>query len=419
MTRNPNAWSGKLSRRWLAAGLLAAFFGCGEDDPTRLGSGTRTPPGPLRDTTLAVVRTQTVFPVPIALGSTPVGQLGFQLAYTSHLLFAYSLPTQTIRGVDTLRLDTATLILRTDSLVIVPFTGNMRLRLLEVAVADRGWSPDSAIAALPILEMDALARDTLLVDSTTVRRLNKIEFAIDLARVAGYQAARDSGKALDVNVAVKFEGFEPVGGKGFLEVRLRDGGGNPTTQLIGFSNEDAIAIATVLPVKQTPVVLYDATYNPGNNLVVSDGFRQHTFLQMAPLSTVLPESALVHRAELRLTMVGTTGGNTFGSSGGIGIIVPADTTITTRFSRATNNRAFGFSAPLITSPDSIEVPILVTSYFFDIQEGNVTDNGMILRLTNVGTKARHFEFYGGAAPVSLRPRLYLVYSMPSRFEGNR
>ena len=418
MTRNPNAWSRKLSGRWLVAGLLAAFFGCGDDDPTTLGGGTRTPPGPLQDTILAVVRTDTVFPVPIALGSTPIGQLGFQLAYTSHILLDYSLPTQTVRGVDTLRLDTATLILRTDSLVLVPFTGTMRIRLLEVAAAGRGWSPDSAITSLPMLEMDALARDTLLTDSTTVGHLNKIEFAIDLARVEGYQAARDSGKALDVNVAVKFEGFEPAGGKGFLEVRLRDGDRNPTTQLIGFSNDDATAIATVLPAKQTPVVVYDTTYNPGNNLVVSDGFRQHTFLQFAPLSTVLPESALVHRAELRLTMVDSTAGTSFGASELIGIIVPADTTAATRFSLATNNRVFGFFARLTTFP-GIEVSILVTSYAFDLQEGTVTDNGMILRLSNEGTKARHFEFYGGAAPDSLRPRLYVVYSRPSEFEDKR
>jgi len=418
MTRNPHAWSCKRSGRWLAAGLLAAFFGCGNEDPTRLGPGTRRSPGPLRDTVLAVVRADTVFPVPVALGSSPVGQLGFQLAYTSHLLLAYSLPTQSVIGVDTLRLDTANLILRTDSLVVVPFRGRMRIRLLEVATAARGWSPDSALTALPMLEPDALARDTLLTDSTTVGRLNKLEFAIDLNRIDGYRAARDSGKPLDVNVAVKFEGFDPAGGEGFLEVRLRDVNRNPTTQLIGFSNDDANAIATVRPARQTAVVLYDATYDPGTKLVVSDGFRQHTFLQFAPFGTVLPESALVHRAELRLTMVDSTAGTSFGASEALGIIVPADTTVATRFSRATNTRPFEFSTRLVTFP-GIEVPITVTAYAFAIQERISLDRGLILRLANEGTKARHFEFYGGAAPDSLRPRLHLVYSLPSGFEGDR
>jgi len=48
----------------------------------------------------------------------------------------------------------------------------------------------------------------------------------------------------------------------------------------------------------------------------------------------------------------------------------------------------------------------------------VPNRGMILRLSNEGTKARHFEFYGSAAADStVRPRLRIVYSMPARFEG--
>jgi hypothetical protein len=61
---------------------------------------------------------------------------------------------------------------------------------------------------------------------------------------------------------------------------------------------------------------------------------------------------------------------------------------------------------------------VVTPYFFDIQEGTVPDRGMILRLANEGTKVRHFEFYGGPAALNQRPQLYIVYSMPSQFEGD-
>jgi hypothetical protein len=414
--QNPNKRLLVSVRRWLVAGLAALLFGCGEDDPTALGRGTRLPPGPLFDTTLAVVRTDSVFPIPIALGRSPVGQLGFELAYTAHLLFAYSVPTLVVRDGDSLRLDTATLIVRTDSLLLAPFSGRVRIGVQEVAVAERGWSPDSAISVLPLLEPDALAPDTLLADSTLVGHSNQLEFALNLNRIAGYDTVRTAGTALEVHLAVVFRGFDPSGGRGFLEVRLRDDNSNPTTQLIGFSNEDAAAIATVLPVKQTPVVLYDTNYNPGTNLVLSDGFRQHTFLRFAPLTSALPESALVHRAELRLNQVHTTAGTSFGASQALGVIVPDDTT--TIFSRATNNRAFGFSATLTTFP-GIEVPIVVTSYIFDIREGTVPDRGMILRLSNEGTKARHFEFYGGAAADSLRPRLHIIYSMPAGFEGER
>ena len=48
----------------------------------------------------------------------------------------------------------------------------------------------------------------------------------------------------------------------------------------------------------------------------------------------------------------------------------------------------------------------------------MANRGMILRLSNEGTKARHFEFYGtGAANAAVRPRLRIVYGMPARFEG--
>ncbi|MFQ5600729.1 MAG: hypothetical protein ACE5G2_09245 [Candidatus Krumholzibacteriia bacterium] len=49
----------------------------------------------------------------------------------------------------------------------------------------------------------------------------------------------------------------------------------------------------------------------------------------------------------------------------------------------------------------------------------VEHHGMLLRLSNEGTKARHFEFYGSAEPDSaLRPRVRIIYGMPADFEGD-
>jgi hypothetical protein len=62
------------------------------------------------------------------------------------------------------------------------------------------------------------------------------------------------------------------------------------------------------------------------------------------------------------------------------------------------------------------VVIPVTEYLFDEQEGNVVNRGMILRLSNEGTKARHFEFYGPlATDAAKRPRLRILYGMPADF----
>jgi hypothetical protein len=44
---------------------------------------------------------------------------------------------------------------------------------------------------------------------------------------------------------------------------------------------------------------------------------------------------------------------------------------------------------------------------------------MILRLSNEGTKARQFVFHGpSAADPALRPRLRLLYALPSDFGGD-
>ena len=52
------------------------------------------------------------------------------------------------------------------------------------------------------------------------------------------------------------------------------------------------------------MVGFDSTYSPGTNLVLSDGYRLHSYLKMGNLSalpdSVLPDSAVVVQAELVL-----------------------------------------------------------------------------------------------------------------------
>ena len=67
-----------------------------------------------------------------------------------------------------------------------------------------------------------------------------------------------------------------------------------------------------------------------------------------------------------------------------------------------------------------EVTINVIEYLFDQQEGDVPNHGMLLRVSNEGTKARHFEFFGGADPdPARRPRIRIAYGLPADFGGGQ
>lgn len=399
----------------VAALLLGWLLGCGNDDPTGVGRDLRTPTGTLYVVELDSVASDTVYAQPAWLDQTPLGQVGSRFPYTAHVLYAFQVPTRVVQGADTFRLDTANLVLRADSLLAAPFTGSMRLGLLEVAPSARGWRADSLMNELPALEPDELAPDTVLTGSALANHALRLTFALRLSRVADYQAVRDTGGTLEVNVALRFEGFDP-GGRGFLELPFRDTAGSETAQLIGFSNEQTAAIAAVVPAKRRALVDFDETYTPGTKLAVSDGYRLHSYLRFGPFRGPgrLPDSALVHLAELVLTQVDSLDGTSFGSGPQLGVIVPRDTD--SLYTINENRRALAFSAALVALPRT-QVTIPVTAYAFDVQEGTVPDRGLILRLSNEGTKARHFEFYGGAAADSLRPRLRLVFSLPAPFEG--
>jgi hypothetical protein len=396
--------------------LLGWLLGCGNDDPTGLGSDLRTAPDTLYVVELDSVAADTVYAQPGWLDQAPLGQVGSRFPYTAHVLYAFQIPTRVVQAPDTFQLDSLTLVLRADSLTEAPFAGSMRLGLLEVAPAARGWRADSLMDELPALEPDELAPDTVLAGSALANRSLRLGFTLRLDRVADYRAVRDTGGTLEVNVALRFEGFD-TSGRGFLELPFRDAAGSETAQLIGFSDaQPAGAIATVVPAKRRALVDFDATYSPGTKLAVSDGYRLHSYLRFGPLRGPgrLPDSALVHLAELVLTQVDSLDGTGFGLGPRLGAIVPRDTD--SLYTLNENRRSLAFSSELAALPRS-QVTIPITPYAFDIQEGTVPDRGLILRLSNEGTKARHFEFYGGAAADSLRPRLRIIYSLPAPFEG--
>ena len=415
------------------AGLLAAFAACTPETPTQLGSDLRRLPDrdSLQVETLDSALVDSVFHYPVTLGYSLIGQLGSQFPYTTHVLYDFKLKTRLIADTDTLKLDAATFLVRTDSLSSPPFEGVMRLGLRQVSPAARGWVVDSVRTGLPTLEPGDVAPDKLidgkdLVDTDTGAGTfgKELAFTLDLPSLAGFDSLQALDDTLDVNLAIVFEGFD-AGGPGFMEIFHRDKSGLEAGHINGSfvraSNGQVDSIQSIRPSRRMTRVEYDSTYSRGTKLVMSDGYPLRSFLKFAPLGSVLPDSAAVHLAELVLTQVESADGTSFGTSPTIGVVVPNDTLFT---SLADNRRGIAFSAPLVALPGST-VTIPVTAYFFDIREGEINptenkvrDYGMILRLSNEGTKARHFEFYGPGTPdQARRPRLRIVYSLPAAFEG--
>ena len=406
--------------RFLAAcalGLAGAWVGSGcDEDLTSLGSDSRTPPDSLRSLEFSVTFTDTVFPVPVSLGKSPVDQIGRRIAYTPQVLYAFAAPTFVVDDVgDTLRLDAARVVVRVDSLGEEPFSGVMRIRLREVAESGRTWHPDSILTRLPDLLPATIAPDAVVDGSSFVDGDSSLTFQLDLDALSGYAAARASGDSLDVNVAMTFVGFD-AGGPGFLEIPATVDN-TAAARLIGDSNLDPSAsIFSLGPERRLTVVEYDSTVSFGTNFVTSDGYRQHTYVKFVAPDSVLPESALVYMADLIVTQVEAADGAVFGEGPQLGIIVPSDTTAI--FSEAQNTRPLSFSATLAPLPGT-PVVLDVTPYIFDQQENRVSNRGMILRLSNEGTKVRHYEFYGARDPdPARRPRIRVVYGLPSDLGGD-
>jgi hypothetical protein len=407
---DPRTW------RRLTVLLLAAvwLFGCGEEDPTGLGRDQRTPPDSLRVLEIRSLDSTLVYHTPVALGRSPVAQVGARLAYTAHVLYAFRIPTRVVSDGDTLRLDTARLFVRTDSLGEAPFAGSMRVGLREVAPQGRAWHPDSIQSVLPPLDTaDVIAPDVVLVGSAIANRVAELAFDLTLPNVIGYAAADAAGESLDVNVALVFDQF--VGsGAGFLEIPATRTTGASSADIQGFQSGDLEEIFTATPLRRRALVEFDSgAFTPGDKLVASDGHPLHSYLRFDPLRSFLPDSAVVHVAELVLTQVDSADGTSFGEVPSLGLIIPPSRD--SILARATNRRSLAFSAVPPAAPGS-QVTIPVTAYVFDLQEGNVEELGMILRLASEGTKVRHLEFYGPQTP-GRGPLLRIVYGFPADFEG--
>jgi len=397
----------------------AWFFGCGDDTVTSLGSRLRVPPDSLRVTVLSAVQTDSVYPIPVSLGLSPRAQLGRQGPYTAHVFYDFQVPTLKVTGTDTLRLDVAQIIIKTDSFPQAPFTGSMRLALREVAPSSRFWTQDSMVNRAfpkPAVEPDALAPDVVVVGAASANHVVTITFPVLLSRIAGYDSVRAAGGTLAVNVGVLLQSFDTPG-QGFLEYLYAPLGKPLSAQFHGQANGDVADMTAVGAAHHRTFVDFDSlSYNPGTKLVVSDGYRLHSFLKFASVRTVLPDSALVYRAELLLTQVDTLTGRSFGDAQSFGVVVPNDTTPGAEFSKKQNELPVSFKSLLSVAPGVTSV-IPVTPYVFDQQENHVSNRGLILKLTNEGTKVRHFEFYGAAAADSIGPRLRIYYGYPAQFEG--
>src|SRR5262245_29319411 len=366
-----------------------AVLACSKGDLTGVGKNLRTPPDTLRTAFVTDVLQDSVFYVPLSLAASPTGQIGRQGPYTAHVLYDFLVPSFVVDQGDTLPLDSANL---TVTLLTAPlYTGTMLVALHEVALEGRHWAtdPDTTVIAVlpPLLPASPAPPDSVKGGASDA----KMTFTLDLHSLAGYDsvianiATHDSLKVathdtLDVNVALTFAGF-PDGGRGFVEFSYTLVTGPAGTFNGNYKVPGSIVepvTHTTNPKKHRTVVEFDSTYSPGSNLVVSDGYRLHTYLKMGDLSalpdSVLSDSAEVVQAELILVQATRTD-TIFGVGPQIGVIVPKDTTQI--YGKAENNRVPGFSANLVPDPEA-EVIIPVTAYFFDQQEKNVTNRGMLL-----------------------------------------
>jgi hypothetical protein len=398
----------------LALLAFLALAGCKEDTPTDLGAVLRTPPDSVHVVDLSATRIDTVFSVPVSMGRSATPQVGQLGPYTSQVLYAMKLPTWKVDEVgDTLRLDTANLTIALGStLGDAPFDGVMRLGVGEVQPDQRGWQTDSILTQLPDLTTATVA-DDITLDAAGFDDDSQLLFDLQLANFADYDSVRASGDSLEVNVAVVLRGFDS-GSPGFLEYPTNVSSSVPSAVFNGFSNDDpSSAILTATPLRQLAVVEYDSTYSPGTNWVVSDGYRQHTWVVFDSISTVLPPEAFVHRADFVLTQVDSASGLSFGDSPSLGVMIPLDTTQV--FSEEQNTLALSFSTALDNVPGG-QVSLNVTAYMLDQQERSVENSGMILRLSNEGSKVRHFEYHGVEDPdPAVRPRIRVYYGLPADF----
>lgn len=414
--------------------MIAMFvLSCGDSDPTSLGSDQRTHPDTLRVVEINSVVFDSVFHVPfdptaladstrpnsksgVWLGASPTGQVGSQQLYTTHLLFEFRAPTFVLDDGDTLELDSARFEIGFNDAQPQDFEGTMGLALHEVAPAGRVWTTDSTWSEVPELQPGPPLATVMVSDSDFGNPDFEIEMDLDPKVLVGFDSVLVRRDSLDVNVVCLFDGFD-ADGKGFIEFPYQSNARTTNVRFVG-SYRDPITTGIERasdPVHKLAVVEFDPNYTPGTHLVASDGHRLHTFVQFPDVSTVLPESAIVQAAELIL-MQADRGDSLFGEGPNLGVIVLSETD--DPYDQIVNEKSLAFQSAIVAVPE-LEVSVNVTGNLFDQQEGSVGNHGYLLRLSNEGTKARHFEFFGSAeADTTRRPRIRITYGMPADFGGS-
>jgi len=422
--------------------FVACILACGEDEPTGVGQDLRTAPDTLLVFETSNVVTDSVYSLPVSLRRSPTGQIGKQGPYTAQILYDFRVPSFIVEDADTLRLTRGHFEVDLTKVTTSPFTGIMHLGMREVALAARGWSTSAVfdstvLTALPEL-LPTFVGDTLVADTDFQADEPKLTMRVDVHSLVDFDSVLARSEPLTVNVALVFLGFT-AGGPGFVNFQQINAASVPLPRFVG-SYVDPLNPTTtgsdspVGPARQLVVVEFDSAYSPGSNWVVSDAQRFHTFFSFPALDSLrssIPQEAFVHRADLILTQA-ARGDTIFGVGPNVGVIVPSDAALTDStlvFSEGENNRPIALPQPesqtdvagvSLTPNAGVQVVMEVTVYLFEQQEGTVKNRGMILRLSNEGTGARHFEFLGPTAiDTAQRPRLRIIYGLPADFgEGH-
>lgn len=419
-----------IGRRCLGGAILAglvAFLALGcEDDPTRVGSDLRSPPDTVMAIDLLVVE-YSVFSLPVSLRSSAIGQIGAQGPYTSQILYDFRVPSFVVDEGDTLSLDNGSFGIDLTQVTQAPFTGAMRLGMREVETASRTWSSDAVydstvFTRLPPLRPDVVAGEDTVAGSDLTLEEPRISLKFDVQSLVDYDSVVARRQTLEINVALVFLGFTS-GGPGFVDFQQITALNLPLPEFVAnYASPTTTGVEQMLaPSRQLVVVEFDSTFTSGTNWVVSDAHRFHTYVEFSDLDRLraqLPEEAYVLRADLLLVQA-ARGDTIFGTGPNIGISVPsreveADSTLV--YSENENNRSLEPESvtALTPSPGSL-VTINITTEVALQQEGK-QNRGLILRLSNEGTRARHFEFHGpAAADTTLRPHLRLIYGLPADF----
>lgn len=413
-----------LPRLAVGGAFVVLYASCGEDAPTSLGSDQRTAPEDLRSLEIGVVE-DIAFDseLEISLRRSSTGQLGSQGPHTTHLLLDFLIATFTEEEGEQLALDGARLEIDFANASPQQFRGVMQVSLSEVDPdsAERAWTnPNTVLTEFPKLRPGpAFGQDTVSCAAPD------FEIGLDPKLLFGFDDAIQDSMALRVNVACMFDTFT-IDGPGFMEFPYRGVGGASNVHLVGIYGTQRIE-RSVAPETNLAFVEFDPDFSPDGNMVVSDGHRWHTYVRFPDLeSTPIPESAFVHRADLILYLADRRD-TIFGSGPDFGVVVPGKSDPSVIFSKEENDRTPLFRGSL-SSPTRLpcttptfgdSLVIQVTTYLFDQQDGNVPNNGMLLRLTDEGIGARHFEFFGSAAAESVRPRIKIIYALPPDFSGEQ